>query len=148
MGEVQGHEGIFIRSLASRGHPGGVSRATARVAALLDAAGFDVVLVETVGAGQSEVEIAQIAGTRLVVCPPGLGDDVQALKAGILEIADAFVVNKADLQGAGRAERELAAMLALSKGSRRPLFRTVATSGRGVDQLARWLLEREAALAA
>ena len=148
MGEVQGHDEVFIRSLASRGHAGGVSRATGRVAALLDAAGFDVVLIETVGAGQSEVGIAAIAATRLVVCPPGLGDDVQALKAGILEIADAFVVNKADLPGAERTARELVAMLALKKGARRPLFSTVATTGDGVGELARWLLAREAALAA
>jgi LAO/AO transport system ATPase len=144
MGDVQGHNEVFIRSLASRGHAGGVSGATGRVAALLDAAGFDVVLIETVGAGQSEVEIARIAATRLVVCPPGLGDDVQALKAGILEIADAFVVNKADLPGADRAARELHAMLALGKGVRRPVFSTVATTGRGVEELARWLLAREA----
>jgi len=148
MGEVQGHDEVFIRSLASRGHAGGVSRATARVAALLDAAGYDVVLVETVGAGQSEVEIAKIAATRLVVCPPGLGDDVQALKAGILEIADAFVVNKADLPGAERALRDLTAVLALGKGARRPVFSTVATTGRGVDELARWLEAHEASLAA
>jgi len=148
MGEVQGHDGVFIRSLASRGHAGGVSRATGRVAALLDAAGFDLVLIETVGAGQSEVEIARIAATRLVVCPPGLGDDVQALKAGILEIADAFVVNKADLEGAERTARELVATLALQKGAKRPVFSTVATRGRGIDELAGWLLEREAALAA
>jgi CoA:oxalate CoA-transferase len=148
MGDVQGHDQVFIRSLASRGHPGGVSRATSRVAALLDAAGFDVVLIETVGAGQSEVEIAKIAPTRLLVCPPGLGDDVQALKAGILEIADAFVVNKADLEGAERTARELVATLALQSRGRRPVFSTVATSGRGVDALAGWLLERETALAA
>ena len=139
MGEVQGHDEIFIRSLASRGHPGGVSGATHRVVALLDAARFDYVLVETVGAGQSEVEIASIAPTRLVICPPGLGDDVQALKAGILEIADAFVVNKADLAGAERTARELLAMLALKKGAAVPVFSTAATTGQGVAELARWL---------
>jgi CoA:oxalate CoA-transferase len=148
MGEVQGHEAIFIRSLASRGHAGGVSRATGRVAALLDAAGYDLVLIETVGAGQAEVEIAKIAATRLVVCPPGLGDDVQALKAGIFEIADAFVVNKADLPGAERTLRDLAAVLALGKGARRPVFSAVATTGRGVDEVARWLAAHEATLAA
>jgi len=148
MGEVQQHDGVFIRSLASRGHAGGVSGATRGVVALLDAAGFDYVLVETVGAGQSEVGIASIAATRLVVCPPGLGDDVQALKAGILEIADAFVVNKADLEGAERTARDLVAMLSLREGARRPVFHTIATTGRGVDALARWLVEREAALAA
>ena len=143
MAEIQSHEGIYIRSLASRGHPGGVSGATGAVVALLDAAGFDYVLVETVGAGQSEVEIASIAGTRLVVCPPGLGDDVQALKAGILEIADAFVVNKADLAGAAHTARDLAAMLALkTDGPARPVFTTAATTGQGVAELARWLEAR------
>ena len=140
MAEIQGHEGVYIRSLASRGHQGGVSGATGRVVALLDAAGFDYVLVETVGAGQSEVAIASIAHTQLVVCPPGLGDDVQAMKAGILEIADAFVVNKADLPGADRTERELLGMLAASAGgSQRPVLRTCATSGQGVGELAGWL---------
>ena len=143
MGEIQSHEDVYIRSLASRGHLGGLSSATSRVAALLDAAGFDYVLVETVGAGQSDVEIAAVAGTRLVVCPPGLGDDVQALKAGILEIADAFVVNKADLPGADRTERELLGMLAASAGSpQRPVLRTCATSGQGVGELAEWLEAR------
>jgi LAO/AO transport system ATPase len=144
MGDIQGHDDVYIRSLASRGHPGGLSRATGRVAALLDAAGFDYVLVETVGAGQSDVEIAAVAQTRLVVCPPGLGDDVQALKAGILEIADAFVVNKADLPGADRAERELLGMLAARTGGPRRsahcfVMRTCATSGQGVSELAGWL---------
>lgn len=139
MGEVQAHDNVFIRSLASRGHAGGVSGATRRVVALLDAARFDYVLVETVGAGQSEVEIASIAATRLVVCPPGLGDDVQALKAGILEIADAFVVNKADLAGAERTARDLLGMLALKKGPAVPVFSTAATTGQGVAEVARWL---------
>ena len=140
MAEIQAHEDVYIRSLASRGHQGGVSGATGRVVDLLDAAGFDYVLVETVGAGQSEVEIASIAGIRLVLCPPGLGDDVQALKAGILEIADAFVVNKADLAGAERAADELLSMLAARAGAARPpVFRTSATAGHGVGELARWL---------
>ena len=145
MGEIQSHEDVYIRSLASRGHLGGLSGATSRVAALLDAAGFDYVLVETVGAGQSDVEIAAVAATRLVVCPPGLGDDVQALKAGILEIADAFVVNKADLPGVDRTERELLGMLAASAGGpARPVLRTCATSGQGVGELAEWLENRAA----
>jgi CoA:oxalate CoA-transferase len=145
MAEIQSHEDVYIRSLATRGHAGGVSGATGRVAALLDAAGFDYVLVETVGAGQSEVEIATIARTRLVVCPPGLGDEVQALKAGILEIADAFVVNKDDLAGAEHASRELLAMLAArTDGTEIPVFRTVATTGKGVGELARWLETRAA----
>ncbi len=144
MGDLQAHDEVFIRSLASRGHAGGVSGATGRVVALLDAAGFDDVLVETVGAGQSEVEIASIAATRLVLCPPGLGDDVQALKAGILEIADAFVVNKADLAGAERTLSELQAMLALRGDTGRPVFATAALSGQGVAELARWLQSRGA----
>ena len=117
MGEMQGHDAVFIRSLAARGHLGGLSRTAAQVIDVLDGAGFDDVLVETVGAGQSEVEVAKVAAHRLVVCPPGLGDDVQAIKAGILEIADAFVVNKADLPEAARTERELQAMLALRTGA-------------------------------
>lgn len=143
MAEVQAHDNIYIRSLASRGHQGGLSVATGRVAALLDAAGFDYVLVETVGAGQSDIEIAAIAGTRLVVCPPGLGDDVQALKAGILEIADAFVVNKADLEGAERTERELLGMLAARCGHAPCIvLRTSAATGQGVRELAQWLEDR------
>jgi LAO/AO transport system kinase len=146
MGEMQGHEAVFIRSLAARGHLGGLSRTAAQVVDVLDAAGFDDVLVETVGAGQSEVEIAKIAAHRLVVCPPGLGDDVQAIKAGILEIADAFVVNKADLPDADRTERELRAMLALRKDAaadaQPPVLKTVATTGEGVAALADWLCAR------
>ncbi|MCC6210858.1 MAG: methylmalonyl Co-A mutase-associated GTPase MeaB [Burkholderiales bacterium] len=150
MAEVQLHDEVYIRSLASRGHLGGLTRATRHVAALLSAAGFDTVLVETVGAGQSEVEIAQLAHTRLVVCPPGLGDEVQALKAGILEIADLFVLNKADLPGADRTERELLSMLSARLGApKRDLLRTVATTGAGVERLADWLAPRRpAALAA
>ena len=104
---------LFMRSLSSRGHLGGLSVATADVIALLDAAGFDVVLVETVGAGQSEVEIMRLAQTTLVVMAPGLGDDIQASKAGILEIADIFVVNKADRDGADRTADEMTMMLNL-----------------------------------
>ncbi|MBI1965682.1 MAG: methylmalonyl Co-A mutase-associated GTPase MeaB [Betaproteobacteria bacterium] len=144
MAGIQAHEGVYIRSLASRGHHGGVSGATRRVVGLLDAAGFDYVLVETVGTGQSEVGVATIAGTRLVVCPPGLGDEVQTLKAGILEIADAFVVNKADLPGAERAELDLLSMLAVTAGGPKPpVFRTAAASGQGVSALAHWLEQRE-----
>jgi len=146
MGEMQGHEAVFIRSLATRGHLGGLSRTAAQVVEVLDAAGFDDVLVETVGAGQSEVEIAKVAAHRLVVCPPGLGDDVQAIKAGILEIADAFVVNKADLPDAARTERELRAMLGLRQGvaaeAQPPVLKTVATTGEGVAALADWLISR------
>ncbi|MBI2314403.1 MAG: methylmalonyl Co-A mutase-associated GTPase MeaB [Betaproteobacteria bacterium] len=131
-------DGVFIRSLASRGHLGGLSRSAARAVDVLDAAGFDVVIVETVGAGQSEVEVADIAHTRIVVCPPGLGDDVQAIKAGILEIADIFAVNKSDTPLAERAERELLAMLSLRARAAwvPPVIRTVATTGAGVKELA------------
>lgn len=138
MGDYTGDEGVYIRSLASRGHLGGLCRSAARVVDVLDAAGFDVVVMETVGAGQSEVEIADIAHTRIVVCPPGLGDDIQAIKAGILEIADIFVVNKSDSPLADRTERELLAMLSLRTEASwiPPVIRTVATTGFGVKQLA------------
>ncbi len=150
MGEHDADEGVFIRSLASRGHLGGLSRTTGDVIDAFDAAGFDTVIVETVGAGQSEVAITHLADTRLVVCPPGLGDDIQALKAGILEIADALVVSKADLPPAARTERELHAMLALrgKAHSAVPVFRTVAgqgvapCDGDGVAELANWLMQR------
>jgi LAO/AO transport system ATPase len=146
MGEHQAHERVFIRSLASRGHGGGLSRTTARVIDLFDAAGYDHIIVETVGAGQSEVAVAEVADTRLVVCPPGLGDEVQALKAGILEIADILVVNKADLPLADRTERELLGMLSLHRYEvwTPQVVRTIATSGEGVPELAD-LIERHAA---
>ncbi len=118
MGEHGAHEQAFIRSIAARGHPGGVSRTTHRIVDVLDAAGFDDVIVETVGAGQSEVAIVEIADTRIVVCPPGLGDQVQAIKAGILEIADLLVVSKADLPAAETTARELTDMLRLRAGPR------------------------------
>ncbi len=149
MGEHQAHERVFIRSLASRGHGGGLSRTAARVVDLLDAAGYERIIVETVGAGQSEVEVAEVADTRVVVCPPGLGDEVQALKAGILEIADILVVNKADLPQAERTERELLAMLSLHHYAdwTPQVLRTVATSGAGVAELAD-VIERHAAACA
>lgn len=137
MGEFGAHERVFIRSLASRGHLGGVSKTTGEIVDVLDAAGFDVVIVETVGAGQSEVEIVGIANTRIVVCPPGLGDDVQAIKAGILEIADLLVVNKADLPGAERTVRELKEMLKLRSAAAAnvPVLSTCATRGEGIAAL-------------
>ena len=107
--------GVFIRSLSARGHAGGVSAATGDVVSVLDAFGFDLVLVETVGAGQSEVEVMRLAHTTLVVTIPGLGDDIQAIKAGILEIGDIFVVNKADREGADRTVMELEMMLDLGE---------------------------------
>jgi LAO/AO transport system kinase len=128
--------GVFIRSMATRGNPGGLARATSDVARLMDAAGKDYVLIETVGAGQDEVAIADVAQVTVVVLVPGMGDDVQAIKAGMMEIADIFVVNKADLPGAGRVEREVQAMLDLAGGKRIPIVRTVATDGLGVEDLA------------
>jgi LAO/AO transport system ATPase len=137
MGEHGDHDHVFIRSLASRGHQGGVSRTTSRVVDILDAAGFDTVIVETVGAGQSDVEIAGIADTRIVVCPPGLGDAVQAIKAGILEIADIFVVSKADTPGADIAARDLADMLRLRghDSAEIPVLKTAAIHGESVAAL-------------
>lgn len=134
------HESVFIRSLASRGHVGGLSRTAGRLVDLFDAAGFDVVIVETVGAGQSEIDIGRIADSTLVLCPPGLGDDVQAMKAGILEIADVLVVSKADLPAAERTARELQAMLELRCAApgqwKVPVLRTAAPSAEGVAALA------------
>ncbi len=114
MRDLAGDAGVFIRSMASRGSLGGLAQATAGVVQVFDAAGFDVVLIETVGAGQSEVDIARLAHTTLVVEAPGLGDDIQAIKAGILEIADILVINKADRPGADSAERALRSMLDLA----------------------------------
>ena len=131
-------EGVFIRSVASRGHLGGLSRAVFKVVDVLDAARFELIIIETVGAGQSEVEIAEIADTRVVVCAPGLGDDVQAIKAGILEIADILVVGKADLPLADKTEVDLRFMLDLRKNTvRRPcIVRVSAVSGTGITELA------------
>lgn len=118
MRDLAGDPGVFIRSMASRGELGGLARATAGVVQLLDAAGFDFILIETVGAGQSEVDIARLAHTTLVVESPGMGDDIQAIKAGILEIADILVVNKADLPGIENTERSLRANLELGYSGR------------------------------
>ena len=105
MRDLAGDPGVFIRSMAARGSLGGLAQATAAVVQVFDAAGFDLILIETVGAGQSEVDIARLAHTTLVVEAPGLGDDIQAIKAGILEIADILVVNKADRPGAEKTEK-------------------------------------------
>ena len=134
-----GDDGVFIRSMATRGHLGGLSRATGDAALVLDAAGKDVVIIETVGVGQDEVEIVRTADVSIVVLVPGAGDEVQALKAGIMEIADIFVVNKAEREGADRLVTAIEATLALhSYGAgewRPPIVKTVATSGRGVSDL-------------
>jgi LAO/AO transport system kinase len=132
-----GDPGVFIRSMATRGAAGGLARATEDLARLMDAAGKDFVVIETVGVGQGEIEIAGLAQVTVVVLVPGMGDDVQALKAGIMEIADVFVVNKADQPGADRVERELRAMLSLGDGDRPnpEIVQTVATEGVGVEEL-------------
>jgi LAO/AO transport system kinase len=130
--------GVFIRSMATRGHLGGIAAATSDMALLLDAAGYDMVLVETVGVGQDEVEIARVADVTVVVLVPGMGDDVQAMKAGIMEIADIFVINKSDLAGADRLERELQAALSLATrhdGWMPKIIRAVATEGTGADPI-------------
>ncbi len=143
-------EGLFIRSLASRGHAGGLSRATADAVRLLDAAGFSVIVLETVGAGQGEVEIMRLAHTTVVVTVPGLGDDVQAFKAGIMEIGDIFVVNKSDLPGVNITARDLTTMLMLAppRPWSPPVIQTSALKGEGLDKLVkaigdhgRWLRE-------
>lgn len=129
--------GVFIRSMATRGHMGGLAAATTDMALLLDASGKDFVLIETVGVGQDEIEIAKLADVTVVVLVPGMGDDVQAIKAGILEIADVFVINKADQSGADRLEREILAMQGLSTrpdGWVPPILRTVATEGQGISE--------------
>jgi LAO/AO transport system kinase len=132
---------VFIRSMASRGHLGGLSWSTPQALRALDAAGFDVVLVETVGVGQAEVEIASLADSTLVLLAPGMGDAIQAAKAGILEVADVFVVNKADRDGADQTYRELKQMLQLGStnvtggGWKPPVVKTVAAKGEGVEDV-------------
>jgi LAO/AO transport system kinase len=130
-------EGVFIRSLATRGHLGGLSRSTGEVVAVLDGMGYDVVIVETVGVGQDEVDVVSQAECAVVVTVPGLGDEIQAIKAGILEIADVLVVNKSDREGADRAVRDLVSMLELRGHDAVPveIVRTVATTAKGIDEL-------------
>jgi LAO/AO transport system kinase len=128
---------VFIRSMATRGWLGGLARATLEMTMLFDAAGRDVVIVETVGVGQDEVEIARLAGVTMVVLVPGMGDDVQAIKAGIIEIADVFIINKSDLPGAEKLERELNNYLGLSHrpdGWTPKIVHTVASEGKGIKE--------------
>jgi LAO/AO transport system kinase len=132
-------EGVFIHSLATRGHLGGISRSTYDIIKVMDAMGKEVILVETVGVGQDEVDIVNAVDTSIVVLVPGLGDDIQAIKAGILEIGDIFVINKCDHEGADRLEHELSIMLEM--GGKRtdywkpPIYRTEAISGKGIEKL-------------
>lgn len=134
-----GDPGIFIRSMATRGSLGGLARTTADVAMVLDASGRDVVMIETVGVGQDEVDIVRLADVTIVILVPGMGDDVQSIKAGIMEIADIFVINKADRDGADRVEREIRAMQSLATRHGDwvpPIIKTVAQDGTGVPALA------------
>lgn len=132
-------DGVFVRSLASRGYLGGLSPAAVRIIDALDAGGKDIILIETVGTGQSEIDIAEIADVRVVVSAPGLGDGIQAMKAGLIEIADILVVNKSDREGADRTAEELAGSVGLrARGSASPpIIKTSAVTGEGVPELAR-----------
>lgn len=159
MRDLAGDEGVFIRSMASRGSLGGIAQKTASVVQVFDAAGYEIILIETVGAGQSEVDVARLAHTTLVVEAPGLGDEIQAIKAGILEIADVLVINKADRPGVENTERALRSTLELAHPTKRvfrhhgqamtvaapesesriwipPINKTVATEGKGIEEVA------------
>ncbi len=130
--------GVYVRSMAARGHLGGLASATADVVTVLDAAGKDPILIETVGVGQDEIEIVKLADISIVVLVPGMGDDVQALKAGIMEIGDIFVINKCDRAGVEKMEHAVSAMLSLSHrtdGWEPPIVRTIATDGQGIGEL-------------
>ena len=159
MRDLSGDRGVFIRSMASRGALGGLARSTAAVVNVLDAAGFELILVETVGAGQSEVDIARLAHTTIVVEAPGMGDEIQAIKAGILETADILVVNKADRPGVENTERSLRSMLEMGHPVRSthehahdpqqtpeeiwlpPVLRCISTSGEGVAAIAQAIID-------
>ena len=158
MRDLSGDEGVFIRSMAARGSLGGIAQKTASVVQVFDAASYEIIIIETVGAGQSEVDVARLAHTTIVVEAPGMGDEIQAIKAGILEIADVLVINKADRPGVENTERALRSTLELAHPTKRifrhhgkamsieaqttdpniwipPLIKTVATEGKGFDQL-------------
>jgi LAO/AO transport system kinase len=143
-------EGVFIRSMATRGQLGGLSRATYQASVVLDAMGYEVILVETVGVGQDEFEVVDLAHTTVVMSIPGTGNGVQAMKAGILEIGDVFAVNKADLPGADEVERQLTSMLQMRESAERAwqprVFRTVATKNEGIEALIDAILDHRRAL--
>ncbi len=141
--------GIYIRSMATRGSLGGLARATADVSTVLDASGRDLIMVETVGVGQDEVDIVRLADITVVMLVPGMGDDVQTIKAGIMEIADIFVINKSDREGAERVEREIRAMQALAARKHNwtpPIIKTVASEGQGIAELAKAISQYESYL--
>ena len=141
--------GIYIRSMATRGSLGGLARATADVSTVLDASGRDLIMIETVGVGQDEVDIVRLADITIVILVPGMGDDVQSIKAGIMEIADIFVINKSDREGAERVQREIRALQSLATrgdGWVPPIVKTVASEGQGVAELAAAIAEFEAYL--
>ena len=141
--------GIYIRSMATRGSLGGLARTTADVATVLDASGRDVILIETVGVGQDEVDIVRLADITIVILVPGMGDDVQTIKAGIMEIADIFVINKSDREGAERVEREIRALQSLAvrkDGWTPPIVKTVASEGKGIEELGAAVAEFESYL--
>jgi LAO/AO transport system kinase len=153
MQDHYGDPGIYIRSMATRGSLGGLARATADAATVLDASGRDLVMIETVGVGQDEVDIVRLADVTIVVLVPGMGDDVQTIKAGIMEIADIFVINKSDREGAESVEREIRAMQSLATGTRSlsdrwtpPIVKTVASEGVGTEALAEAIADYEAYL--
>jgi LAO/AO transport system kinase len=142
--------GIYIRSMATRGSLGGLAQTTADVATVMDASGRDVILVETVGVGQDEVDIVRLADITVVLLMPGMGDDVQTIKAGIMEIADIFVINKSDREGAERVEREIVALQSLAvrgDGWTPPIVKTVASEGKGIAELGAAITKYEAYLA-
>jgi LAO/AO transport system kinase len=171
MRDLSGDTGVFIRSMASRGSLGGLAKSTANMAQVFDAAGFDIVIIETVGAGQSEVDVARLAHTTLVVEAPGMGDDIQAIKAGILEIADILVINKADRPGVENTEKALKSMLELAHPTQHvfqhhgtymsaavpetnsnaalwlpPIQKTISTQGKGIAELAEFIAQHVAHL--
>jgi len=141
--------GIYIRSMATRGSLGGLARTTADVATVLDASGRDLILIETVGVGQDEVDVVRVADITVVILVPGMGDDVQSIKAGIMEIADIFVINKSDREGAERVEREIRALQALAVRNDKwvpPIVKTVASEGKGITELTEAIADYEAYL--
>lgn len=141
--------GIYIRSMATRGSLGGLARTTADVTTVMDASGRDLIMIETVGVGQDEVDIVRLADITVVILVPGMGDDVQSIKAGIMEIADIFVINKSDREGAERVEREIRALQSLAARSDHwtpPIVKTVASEGTGISELATAIAEYEAYL--